>query len=155
VEKRLLATLEGERSISAWDLSPFVPVGLHFKDDGSLVLCEETFSMGANQKNNSFAFLRYENMAYLIAWEYEWGEFAAGRKNMEKLLQENPKTAIRLISPNAGFVNRKYYTHNTLQRVNDLIDLSDKYYKNTGNPDYLTLGRYATSSLLKESSHVQ
>jgi hypothetical protein len=155
VEKRLLATLEGERSISAWELSPYVPVGLHFKDEGAVNLCKETFTMGANQKNKPFDVFRYENMVYLIAWEYEWGQFDEARKNMERLLRESPKTAIRLISPNAGFSNRKYYVHNSLQRVNDLIDLSDKLYKDTENPAYLSLGRYATSYLLKESSHVQ
>lgn len=153
VEKRLIASLEKERSISAWELSPFVPVGLHFKEDDARDLCVETFSLGANQNETPFKLFRFDNRVYLIAWLYEWGEYAEGRQQMEVLLRENPDMGARLLNPNAGFPNRKHFIPRTLHRVKDLMEISEKLYKETGKPIYLTLARYGASYLLKESSN--
>ena len=154
VENRILASLKDERSISAWEMSPYVTVGLHFKEDNQKELAYVAFSLGVNDNKPPFRRFSDSNLNFLTAWQYEWGNFKPGKINMEKLLKRNPKSGELLLSPEAGLSNRKYYTFNTLIRVKDVYEVSEELYKTTGDPYYLKIAKNAKYLLYKYTAEV-
>jgi hypothetical protein len=149
VERRLINSVDGERSAYAWEISPYANLGMHFKEDNARKLACEAFNRGIHHPVEPFKDKAMLSLLYLTSWQYEWGDFEKGKLNLELMYRRDPEYAKCMLGPNAGLGDRRFYTPASLKRVSDSIDITRNLYRETGKMEYLSIAELGENIMQK------
>ena len=133
MEQRLINNLANERSVTGWEMSPYIHVATHFKTDNANELAAKVFEMGANDQGYYKKFDSV-NLYYLTGSEYEWGQKAKGKEDLRKLLQYYPVNCRGMLQGEIQLLHSDYKIDYV--RIKDMKEMAGQFLKDTQKPVY-------------------
>ncbi len=131
VEQRLMNNFKDERSVTGWEMSPYVHVGIHFNADHADGLACKVLELGT-QDNGYYKRFIPVSLYFLISYEYEGGNRKKGIVDLEKLLQDYPSYCLVLLQGEHKLQNYQADSN----KIQDMKLIAGLFFEQTKNPLY-------------------